>query len=471
MGDAGRDFVADVARLTRMARVDLAVRGCINGLFFGLLLGLAVALLAGSITLPWPGAALAGLGAGLGLAAGFVVGLLRPQDPKRLLIHADLVLGSKELVGTAYELARAGGQGRFDRAVVEDASHLLQRTHPRAILGRRRLRLAPFAAAAAIATAALLVFPVNLGQLFAGPRSSEAQMARLGDELREGGERLGQVQQGKGLDRTIELSRELAQLGKDMLAKKITPQEALERMSRLESGLQKEYQLRLEQLAPAPSVPPVPGTGGPGGSPADGSKAGAKDQGKTGSGALNEDSRAKDLADALGKVRKAQRELENQGDQKQGQEEAQNIDPTGALPKGSQSPSEQPPDLQKRGGQRGAGSVQGGTDSGSDSGEEPRDSDNSGIGTLPAPEKRGPPSAIVQGDKGPNLQAEGEAGPGDTTRLLARALPEWTGSRLPEDTVLNQYSRRAESALARDEVPLKLRQSVKEYFTVIGITK
>ncbi|HTZ52121.1 MAG TPA: hypothetical protein VMF68_10700, partial [Spirochaetia bacterium] len=75
------------------------------------------------------------------------------------------------------------------------------------------------------------------------------------------------------------------------------------------------------------------------------------------------------------------------------------------------------------------------------------------------------------GDRGPTLQAQGNPGEGDSTRLLARSLPEWTGSALPEDTILNRYSRQAESALARDEIPLDLRQSVKEYFTRIGITK
>jgi hypothetical protein len=88
----------------------------------------------------------------------------------------------------------------------------------------------------------------------------------------------------------------------------------------------------------------------------------------------------------------------------------------------------------------------------------------------PAPEKRGPASSITQGS-GPNLQAQGDAAAGDSARLLARALPEWTGARLPEEAILNQYSRQAESAMAQDEVPLKLRQSVKNYFTVIGISK
>jgi hypothetical protein len=89
---------------------------------------------------------------------------------------------------------------------------------------------------------------------------------------------------------------------------------------------------------------------------------------------------------------------------------------------------------------------------------------------VPAPVKRGTPTPLIEG-RGPGFQVQGDAAEGDSTRLLARSLPEWTGSRLPEAAILNQYSRQAESALAHDEVPLKLRQSVKEYFTVIGISK
>ena len=69
------------------------------------------------------------------------------------------------------------------------------------------------------------------------------------------------------------------------------------------------------------------------------------------------------------------------------------------------------------------------------------------------------------------MQVQGKAQEGDWTRLLARALPQWTGSRLPEEAIINRYSRQAESALARDEIPLKLKEYVKEYFTVIGISK
>jgi hypothetical protein len=117
------------------------------------------------------------------------------------------------------------------------------------------------------------------------------------------------------------------------------------------------------------------------------------------------------------------------------------------------------------------GSTPGGSGEGDGVEQQGSGEPGSGFGTLPAPVKRGAPTTIVEGGRGPGLQAQGNPAEGDSTRLLARALPQWTGARLPEETILNTYARQAESALARDEVPLKLKEYVKEYFTIIGISK
>ena len=58
---------------------------------------------------------------------------------------------------------------------------------------------------------------------------------------------------------------------------------------------------------------------------------------------------------------------------------------------------------------------------------------------------------------------------GDSARLLVRSLPDWNGSKVPEERVLRQYEQQAESALARDEVPARLKEYVKDYFTTIGM--
>ena len=85
------------------------------------------------------------------------------------------------------------------------------------------------------------------------------------------------------------------------------------------------------------------------------------------------------------------------------------------------------------------------------------------------PDTKGPAKDIARAGNSEPLRAEATTGEGESTRLLVRALPDWTGARLPEEQVLRRYASQAESALARDEIPLELKEYVKGYFTVIGI--
>ncbi len=465
MGDAANpgsrtDFLVQVSRLVRLAGRRLLMKRSLAGLFFGLLAAAVSAFLAGTVALPVPGALLAAALAAAGAAAGALSALLSLPDPMRLLIQADAALGSRELASTAFELAgaREGSSGLFAGAVMEDASRLLARTDPRVILGKLRMPLLPFIPIAALLAVGALLFPVDLRSLFIRPMT-DSQMGRIGEDLRESGERLAESAQAQGLGRSIDLSRQLAQLGRDIEARKVAPKEALDRMGDIQSGLQQEYELRMQEAQPAPSGAPQAGRGKPGEGPSAGP---------------GKDKATKDLADALKQLQEAQRELGGQtaeggpgGDKGQGTQNDQapgspGQDGQGQAGKGRGVPGQ---------GQGGKGKAPGGPGSDSGSGNTPQETGQSGIGTLPAPQKRGPATPINPGDKGPGLQAQGNAASEESTRMLVRTLPEWTGSRLPEETVRNQYSRQAESALARDEVPLKLRQSVKEYFTIIGITK
>ncbi len=58
---------------------------------------------------------------------------------------------------------------------------------------------------------------------------------------------------------------------------------------------------------------------------------------------------------------------------------------------------------------------------------------------------------------------------GDAARLLLRALPGFSASRIPERELRMQYRRAAEAAISREEIPAALRDSVKGYFLSIGI--
>jgi hypothetical protein len=435
------------------------------------------------VAYPFPALYAAIAAAALGLSAGILRALLTPLDRTRLYITADAVLGSRELVSTAFELAGSGRRGAFDQAVVEDAARLLAATPPRVVLGPLRLPFAPFAAVAALLASAALLFPVDFRSFLPRSADSETVLAQIGEDLRKKGETLAEESQAAELGRSLELSQQLAQLGRDLAERRIQPEDALDRMSEIESGLAQEYQLRVQQAQPgAPHGVPGPGSAGPGGTPGTTVERGASpDTGTpdTGSAQRTENDKSlKGLGDALDRLRRAQRELGGTGSGETGQAQAparprRQRDPQDS--QGQQGGSGLPPGQSDTGrsrqGNGDQGSENGGAGEGSESPSRPGESGGSGIGTLPAPQKRGAPTPFITDGKGPGLQAQGDSVEGDSTRLLARALPEWTGSRLPEGAILNQYARQAESALARDEVPLKLRQSVKEYFTIIGISK
>ena len=439
------DFRAGVARLQRSARLNLLLRRSTDGLFFGLLPALVIAGLAKTAAIPLPEVC-AAVAAAVGLAAGALSALFAPLDRRRMLIEADAVLGSRELASTALELEGSGATGPFAEAIVEDAAKLLAGTTPRVILGRRRLPLAPFAALAALLTAAGLLFPLDLRELLLRQPQSDATLAQIGEDLRKKGQTLAEESRTRDLGRSLELSEQLAQLGSDLAARRIQPEDALDRMSDIESGLAQEYQLRTQHVQPD-AAQTRPGTGGPGGSTGKagdpGASRGTDAPGLSSSTGPEGDKALRDLGDALDRLRQAQREL------------------GGRAPGGT--------DQAQRGGDN--GSDTGGAGPGAEDPGRSGESGGSGAGSLPAPQKRGARTPFIEGNRGPGLQAQGEAAKGDSTRLLARTLPEWTGSRLPEGAILNRYSRQAESAFARDEIPLQLRQSVKEYFTVIGITK
>ena len=476
-------FATLVARLERRARRDLLIRGAATGSFVGLLPAVVVSLLAGSVPLPFAALPLAAGLAAAGCAAGLVAALLRRVDRRHLLIQADRVLGSRELTSTALELVDSDASGVFTEAVIEDAAQLLVRTAPRRILGRLRVPLAPFAALAALLAAAGLLFPVNLRALFPRRVDSSSELAQIGEDLRNRGLRLAEEARTRDLGRSLELSQQLARLGNDLAARRIQPGDALDRMSELEAGLAEEYQLRLQEAQPAASS----GLAGSGatsrgtstGMPGDNTgKTGEAGQGSEGSSdaksALGDAKSA--LGDALDRLRHARRQLEGQGYGDRAQAQSPSRPRRQRSPSGAQPGSHGLPPGQGETGQsaqRGQdpGSTPGGTGEGAAIDQQGARDPGSGIGTLPAPVKRGEPTTIVEGGRGPGLQAQGNPSEGDSTRLLARALPEWTGARLPEATILNSYSRQAESALARDEVPLKLKESVKEYFTVIGMSK
>jgi hypothetical protein len=479
MGDQGAAralFLRRVRRLARRARLRNVLRRGSVGLFFGLLPGCAAVLLAG--TVPLPSLALACASAAAGLCAGALAGLLGRVDRVRLLIDADRVLGSRELTSTAYELNRRGEEGAaggaFTAAITDDAADLLARSSPRRILGRVRLPFAWALPALAALIVLGLLFPVDLRVLFAPRSDRPAELALIGEDLRRHGERLREAARAGDVGRSLALSQELAQLGGELAERGMEEEEALERMADLESRIGREYQLRLQEVLKEARSGAKGGPRSRGDASGQLAPSGSGGQGSEGEGAGApgaSDRELSDLGGMLDKLNEARRRLRSPSEGEPGpggSSTAGNPEQRGGEGRGSdgRSPgagsSLQQPDSEGDG--EGEDGQQG-------SGMDRQDGGGSGPGLSPSPDKRGQPTEIARGDAGPSLQAQGSLGEGESTRLLARALPEWTGSALPEAQVLGSYARQAESALSRDEVPLELKEFVKEYFTAIGISK
>lgn len=459
------------------ARRDLLLRRASAGLFFGLLAGLIVAFLSGTFSPPFPAVAIAGCAAAAGVLAGALSALLRRTDVRRLLLAADRSLGSRELASTALELMDAPWGETFSEAVIEEAAGLMARSPPRRMLGALRLPLFPLTPVLAALIALALFFPLDIRALFAPRLPPQGELAMIGEDLESYGQRLQDAARSQNLGRSLALSQELAKLGKDLAEGAIRKDEVLDRMSDLEQRLVAEYQLRLREFqsgAPGGAGHGPGGAGDPTGKAGSGTgKAGKADSfaqsspdDPLGNQELN------DLGDALKRLRQgmgrasAPDQAGSEGGEPpsmaQGPQAAPRGPGNGVLPPGSDSQGKGQGNFPQAGG--------GGSALGQDSPNPGEKSPAGGPGTMPAPDTRGPPSRIAQGGKESPLKAEAVPGEGDSTKFLVRALPEWSGSRLPEDTTLRQYVQAAESALTRDEIPPRLKEYVKSYFTIIGMS-
>lgn len=469
----GETFKARVDVVLHRARVDSVLRRGSTGLFYGLLPGFAAAVIAGSIRLPFPALWVAVIGAAAGAAAGIAAGLFAAIDAHTVLLRGDRLLATRELASTALELSESQARSGFAATVIEDAAAFLARTASRKVLGRLRLPLAPFIPVVVALTAAALLFPLDLRPLFSRPGGLDRAMTDIGEDLKEQGQALNDAARELNLGRSLALSLELTQLGRELEAHKLTLDEALDRISDLESRLGQEYQLALRN---GDATVPPSGAGNAGDSagqegaapgaqsaPSDGSSPSAE-AGTAGSADRNQSS----LGDALDKLRQDKWQLSGRQGPMTGRSAQRPPESAGTPGKGTGG-SGNAGRVQSEG-QKGDSQGDSLSDSSADGQDQPGKSDGSQAGNAPALQKTGEPTAIARGSKGPGLQAKGATGEGDMARLLARSLPDATGSELPDATVLDRYARQAESALAHDEVPQDLREYVKGYFTNIGIS-
>jgi hypothetical protein len=474
-------FLAQVRALRRRRRHRLLLEGLVRGALIGSAAGALLAGLAGTIRLPLAAALAAACAAAVGAAAGILAGLLRRIDTRLLLISADRSLGSRELAGTAWDIVRSGSGSRslFREAILHDAARLLAAARPGDVLGPPRLRLLPFIPAAALLIAAATLFPFDLGKLF-GPRSGpDREMAVLGEELENLGRRIEASSRELDTGRGLELSRDLAQLGRDLQDRSVEPGEALERVESLQRRLAQEYGLRLLRMPGGDARQGTP-SGGTGAEPSEnGRGAGGGEKPPSGSDPPSVDKGSEELADAMKRLDELKDRAGRRGDADAESSRARGGGGS-TRRQGARDPGQDGAD--------GSGSAPGGGAEGMDSGAPERNARSgapernarsgapernarSGApGDAPVPDQRAAEPRIAAGSDGTPLRAESTSeAAGEAMKLLVRSLPGWSAAKTPEQRILREYQRQAETALAREEVPAELRVYVKDYFTAIGM--
>jgi hypothetical protein len=438
-------------RFVRRERANTLLSDTAWGAFAGFSAAVCYALLADMIKVPLHPLAFAGAVSVLGAAIGVAIAFLRPIDITKLLIRIDGKLKNGELSSTAHELIARGKESIFAEAIIEDAVDSLGKADPVKILERPRLPILPALPALLAAAVLLSVFPFDLVELLAPRPVPDAAMIGIGTDLEGIGKRLERRAEADDLDRSLRLAQELQSFGESLKDRRIDREDALDRISELESLLAQEYEFLMRL--------PEPRQEGSQGSLQ--SSEGNRDQsGEIGRGEeLGNGDRSEriqgreDLADALNRLSQDKQRLkdmeEGKGGESQSADRSQSKIGTDEPKAGGNSPGESP---------TGGEGNEGRTTSG----------ESSVPGTLPDTGGRGPATAIPETDS-PQQSFNAQVGEGDTSRIIVRSLPGAGSTRAPASGELREYARTTESSLAREEIPPELKEYVKQYFISIGL--
>lgn len=447
-----------VGRLVQRERLNQILLRLVWGLFIGGAAGALYAVVTDFIPLPFPPLAAAVCGAAAGALAGVLVGVLTPLSPLPLLIKADKALDNHELSSTAFELASHSKKSIFSEAIIEDAVRSLSGADPAKILRRPRMKLLPFLPLVLAASLLLSLFPMDLAALFSPKAVVEPAMRSIGEDLEAFGKRLEKKAAEENLQRMLELSQELQRLGQDFQNESLDQSEAQQRLQELESRLAEQYAMKVEEMLKNSDAQGQEGSdqasAGKGTKDGTDQKQGNEgDQEASGQdGEAATDAESQDLSEALNMLSQKRQSLSMPPSQsKPGTSSG-----AGQTAQGSADRSEQ--------GDAGQLPSEGGGD-----GSEKSTGTQSQPGTTPMQDIQGPESDIARAQTGDSLQAQVPLTQGETMQMLMRALPRSKGSTVPDREELRSYQRTAETTLAREDVPVSLREYVREYFIAIGM--
>jgi len=244
MGDSRAEYLHGLKRVARRARLAVVLRRLVGAALAGLGAGFAYLVVRPFLPAAFtPGHPLVApvLLLGLALIAGAVVALAVRLDRAALAVQVDRSLGTRGLASAALELAEGRRSSAFADALLEDAAAALRDAGPRRVIARPRLRLLPWTLAAAVVVLIAGFSPYTLRDLFPARRPVDRVIAVLGGELEESARRLEEAAVRQDLREGLELSRELAQLGKDLAMQEAPAEELAQRLERALDALPERF--------------------------------------------------------------------------------------------------------------------------------------------------------------------------------------------------------------------------------------
>jgi len=494
-----------VRRATWVQRRSLVL----NGLFIGLCLCLALAIWQRVAPLPLGQFVEVGLALiGLSVLGAIGMGLRVRVDPLGLLIKADRTLHLQERLSTAYELAQSRQPHPLRSLVAQEAARVARFVNPFRVIPTptsRPLRWTPFLLLAMVLVLVLDVGVILPPTFWGDDDRPHPALYEQGQKLERLGKRLETEARRRGLERTLEASRRMQNLGLRLQNDKINEREAVARVGslteyirNLEEELKKmsiledvnigsvrevmvnqasvagEMQRLLGRLARGRLSPAEmrnleerlqslgqQGIFGDRLSEAlnhlrEGNLEGAKEVLES---LLMQDQLAQDFE----QLKRAERALDRGFEDGAAGSDEMDFEHPGGEP-GEYGDYEMAGDArQGRGGA--PGDLEGGDFLDSEGA-----GSSSSVGSGRGTERETTRSRLAEGNS-PASKVTGQTGEGGVRRAYVRALPLKADASIPLEDVIATYQRRAEESLSREEIPFVSRDIVKAYFLSIGLVE
>jgi hypothetical protein len=478
-----------------------------NALFIGLCLCVALAIWHRFVPLPIGRLVEAGLGLLLlSLAVAVVIALRSRADPMGLLIRADRTLKLQERLSTAYEFLRSSSSHPLRSIVLQEAARVARSVSPFRVIPAttpRTLRWTPF-----LLLALILVLMVDLGgflptALTGRDERPNPELFEQGEKLERLGKRLETEARQRGLERSLEASRRMQNLGQRLQHERVNEREAMARVNSLteyvrnledelrkmsvleDVSLGKVREIMVNQANVTGEVQRLLGMLSRGKlSAGEMRNLQERVQALSQQGGLDER-----LSEALSQLREGDLEgareiLENFLLQDQLAQDFDNLKRAEkALERGFEHSPEmgEEMDFDSPGGEAGeygdsemAGDIMEGSGGlpGDFEGGDYLDSEgtgsNSSVGTGRGTDTEAGRGRIAESNA-PAMKIPGQSGEGGLRRTYVRALPLKADPSIPMEEVIAAYQRRAEESLLREEIPPRNREIVKAYFLSIGL--